>query len=127
MQKVDKFLYEHELCRIATSGKDCAPHVVPVSYIYYKKKIYISTDYATKKFKNILDNPQVAVVVDDVNPQMGLLLQGKARIIERGDEWCEIYSMFFKKFEWARKNPWKEGEAPFLEISIDKMVKWGFS
>lgn len=127
MQKVEAYLYDHELCRMATSSKDCTPHVVPVSYIYQNNKIYVSTDYGTRKFKNILDNPKVAVVVDDVDPQMEVLLQGTVKITERGNEWKRIYNMFFKKFEWVRKNPWKEDDAPFIEIKISKMVKWGFS
>ena len=46
-------------------------------------------------------------------------------IIENGDKFLEIYAKFHKKFEWVRKEPWKENEAPFLEILPIRKTNWG--
>ncbi len=122
---IEEFLKKHDICRLATAGNDCMPHVVPVSYIYYDEKIYISTDFGTKKLKNIKENPKAAVVVDDVNPNKGILVWGMVKLIEKGQEYKKIYELFYKKFPWVRANPWKEGEAPFIEIEPIGSASWG--
>ncbi len=126
-QKERKFLLENEVCRIATSHDD-VPHVVPVTYIYDKDAITFVTDYGTRKYKNLEVNKNVSVVVDVYEPSgenKAIILQGKAVIIERGADFKRLYQIFKKRFEWVRKNPWKEGEAPFVRVDAFNKVKWG--
>lgn len=123
-----KFTVENECCRLATSFKDI-PHVVPVSYIYESNLIYISTDYNTKKLFNIHKNPNVSLAIDIYIPNQnkGIVINGKVKIIERGQLYNKIYLLFYNKFEWVRNNPWKEGEAPFLEIKPYTKTSWGIN
>ena len=126
-QKERKFLLENEVCRIATSHDD-VPHVVPVAYIYDKDAITFVTDYGTRKYKNLEVNKNVSVVVDVYDhsgENKAIILQGKAVIIERGAEFKRLYQIFKKRFEWVRKNPWKEGEAPFVRVDAFNKVRWG--
>jgi uncharacterized protein len=126
-QKERKFLLENEVCRIATSHDD-VPHVVPVAYIYDKDAITFVTDYGTRKYKNLEVNKNVSVVVDVYDhsgENKAIILQGKAVIIERGAEFRRLYQIFNKRFEWVRKNPWKEGEAPFVRVDAFNKVRWG--
>ena len=126
-QKERKFLLENEVCRIATSHDD-VPHVVPVAYIYDKDAITFVTDYGTRKYKNLEVNKNVSVVVDVYDhsgENKAIILQGKAVIIERGAEFKRLYQIFNKRFEWVRKNPWKEGEAPFARVDAFNKVSWG--
>ncbi|MGH9976684.1 MAG: pyridoxamine 5'-phosphate oxidase family protein [Nitrososphaeraceae archaeon] len=127
-QKERKFLLENEECRIATSHDDI-PHVVPVAYIFDKSTITFVTDYGTRKYKNMKVNRNVSVVVDVYDPSgenKAIIVQGKAIIIEKGAEYKRLYQMFKKRFEWVRKDPWKEGEAPFVRINGFNKVSWGF-
>ncbi|MCL4344592.1 MAG: pyridoxamine 5'-phosphate oxidase family protein [Thaumarchaeota archaeon] len=124
-KNIEDFLREHDLCRIATASKDCMPHVVPVSYIFLEGHIYISTDYGTKKLRNLKENSSAALVIDDIKPQRGVLLQGHVKLIENGTKWNRLYGKFYEKFEWAKKDPWKEGEAPFIELNVEKEACWG--
>ena len=126
-QKERKFLLENEVCRIATSHDD-VPHVVPVAYIYDKDAITFVTDYGTRKYKNLEVNKNVSVVVDVYDrsgENKAIILQGKAVIIERGAEFKRLYQIFNKRFEWVRKNPWKEGEAPIVRVDAFNKVRWG--
>jgi nitroimidazol reductase NimA-like FMN-containing flavoprotein (pyridoxamine 5'-phosphate oxidase superfamily) len=126
-QKERKFLLENEVCRIATSH-DVVPHVVPVAYIYDKDAITFVTDYGTRKYKNLEVNKNVSVVIDVYDhsgENKAIILQGKAVIIERGAEFKRLYQIFNKRFEWVRKNPWKEGEAPFVRVDAFNKVRWG--
>lgn len=122
-----KFLEENELCRLATSDSRNNPHVVPVNYIFKNGSFYIFADYETKKIKNIKENPKVALVVDVYKSprNKAVLVLGKAEIIERGEEYKEIYSLFYRKFGWVRADPWNEGEAPLIKVIPIKKISWG--
>ncbi len=121
-----KFITNTECCRLATSLAD-KPHVVPVSYILIDGLLYIATDYDTKKFRNILHNPVASMVIDVYAPRhhKGIVIFGTVKIIEGGDLFKKIYSIFYKKFDWVRGDPWVEGESPFLEITPISKVSWG--
>ena len=103
------------------------PHVVPVSYIFESNCFYFATDYGTKKLDNLQANNRVALTVDiyDSTGNKAVCVQGKARIIESGPEFEKLYRIFFSKFGWVRDNPWKEGEAPFVEVTPRTKVSWG--
>lgn len=120
------FLRNNEACRIATCH-DSTPHVVPVSYVFENDSFYIATDYQTKKYENIKHNNRVALVVDVYNPidNKAVSVQGTAELIERGEDFARLYRMFYNRFEWVRRDPWKEGEAPFIKISPKSKVSWG--
>lgn len=122
----EKFLKSLEEARLATSHENI-PHVKPVSYIFYSDSILIATDYDTRTWRNLKVNPNVAVVIDIYKSggHKAVCIQGTAEIIERGDEFRQIFKMFHKKFAWVRSEPWKENEAPFLKIKAKTKVSWG--
>jgi len=121
-----RFIQHNEVGKLATVSPDGIPHVVPVCYIYNAERFWVATDYATRKYRNLLKNDGVALLVD-VGPysSRGLLVQGRARFIEKGRELLKIYSVFFDKFDWVRADPWKENEAPFIRIHPIRKVSWG--
>ena len=124
-EKEMAFLGKHELCRMATASKDGTPHVIPVMYAMDGEKIVIAIDYGTKKLKNLRENPKVAAVVDDYDPNGGVFVQGACQIVERGPEYLRLLKILFEKFEFYRKNPWGEGESPIISIEPNKVVSWG--
>ena len=122
------FLSRNEACRIATCH-DGIPHVVPVSYIIEDDSFYIATDYGTKKYDNIKHNKRVALVVDIYSSvgNSAVCVQGTAEIVEKGEEFARLYKIFYDRFEWVRRDPWEEGEAPFLKVTPINKVSWGLS
>lgn len=127
-QKELKFLKKLEEARIATSH-DNIPHVKPVSFVFEDNTIIIATDYNTRTFTNIKLNSQTSVVIDIYKSggHKAICIQGKTKIIERGVEFKKLYNVFYKKFAWVRKDPWKENEAPFLKIIPNNKVSWGLN
>jgi len=122
----ERFLRDNEVGRLATISENGLPHVVPVCYIYCSGTLWIATDYGTGKCRNLLSNNKVALVVDTgYDSNRGILIQGRARIYKRGQEFRKIYAVFYKKFNWVRANPWKEGEAPFIKIKPIRKASWG--
>jgi uncharacterized protein len=120
------FLDKNEACRIATCH-NAVPHVVPVSYVFEDDIFYIATDYETRKYENIKHNNMVALVVDVYSTvgNKAVCVQGRAEIIERGQEFARLYNIFYNRFEWVRLDTWKEGEAPFVKVSPRNKVSWG--
>jgi len=124
--KETKFLETLEEARIATSH-DNISHVKPVSFIFWKDLILVATDYKTKTFSNIKLNANTSIVIDIYKSgnHKAICIQGKSEIIEKGLEFREFYDIFYKKFQWVRKDPWKENEVPFLKIIPNNKVSWG--
>ena len=127
-QKEVEFLELLEEVRIATSH-DNIPHVKPVSFVFLDNVILVATDYNTRTFANLKSNPQTSIVIDvyKSGSHKAICIQGKTEIIENGLEFKKFYGMFFEKFEWVRKDPWKENEAPFLKITPKNKVSWGLN
>lgn len=76
------------LARIATVGADGAPHVTPVGHTYNPDHDSIDVGginlERTKKFRDLVANPKVAIVIDDVLPPWkprGIEVRGMAETI----------------------------------------------
>ena len=125
-QKEIDFLESLEEARIATSH-DNIPHVKPVSFVFYNKVILVATDYNTRTYSNIKSNPNIGIVIDlyKSGNHKAVCIQGKTEIVESGVEFRKFYEIFYKKFEWVKKDPWGENEAPFLKIMPSNKVTWG--
>ena len=120
------FLIRNEACRIATCRNN-VPHVVPVSYVFENNSFYFASDYGTKKLENIKTNGKLAMTVDEYSSlgNKAVCIQGNAKLIESGPEFKRLYKTFNQRFEWVRREPWKEGEAPFIEVVPYTKVSWG--
>ena len=125
-QKEIEFLNKMEECRVATSH-DNMPHVKPVSYLYEDGVIFIATDYDTRMYKNLLNNPNAALAIDIYKDKAhkAVCIQGKVIIIENGKEFSRLYKKFLDRFEWVRNQPWDENEAPFIKIVPFRKSSWG--
>lgn len=121
-----QFLLANEACRVATCH-DNMPHVVPVSYVFEDGAFYFATDLETRKLENMKKNKRVALVVDEYSSvgNRAVCVQGTAEIIEGGKEFARLYKIFHEKFAWVRREPWKEGEAPFVKVVPKNKASWG--
>ena len=126
-QKESKFIIDNEICRIATA-KNNIPHVIPVCYIYDKRGIFFATDFTTQTFHNLKENNRVSLIIDIYDKKegnKGIYINGIATIIDSGKEFVNLFKIFYNKFEWVKKDPWSEKEAPFIQILPMKKVSWG--
>lgn len=88
------YLKSQRLGRLATVGADNQPHVMPVGFRYNPDEDAIEIGghggFANrKKYRDVMHNPRVAFVVDDVlsvNPWTvrGIEIRGRAEILETG-------------------------------------------
>ena len=78
------FLKTQKVLRLATIDQKGTPHIVPVWYLYSRKKFYIGTNSQTEKAKNLKKNKHVSLCVDTGirSPNIyGVLAKGTARLI----------------------------------------------
>jgi len=100
-----KYLLDYRLGRLATVSSDNQPHVVPVSYNFDGTDLFFG-GWDLKhslKFRHILKNNKVAMVVDDllsVNPWVprGIEIRGSTEIL-RGEDYVRIIPV--KKTSWG--------------------------
>jgi nitroimidazol reductase NimA-like FMN-containing flavoprotein (pyridoxamine 5'-phosphate oxidase superfamily) len=120
-----QFLDSHEIGRLALASKDGMPHVTPIIYAMGGDCPIIATDYGTKKLSILRENNKTSLVVDVMDPNQGVMLQGTCEIFERGKEFLELLKVLTDRLEYYRKNPWREGESPILKITPENIVSWG--
>ena len=125
----ESFLTQNEVCRVATSHNDI-PHVTTVNYCYIDKFIYFATDYDTRKYRNLEQNRNIGIIIDNYSSSVNnqaVIIQGMVEFIERGNEFIKLYKIFDDRFDWVRNDPWKEGEAPFVKVIPRSKASWGLN
>ena len=81
------------VARLATVDSECKPHLIPVVFVFDNDCYFIPIDEKTKRsrpeklkrVKNIQQNPNVALLIDEYNEDWTklyfIMIQGKASII----------------------------------------------
>lgn len=115
----------------ACYGDEDYPYAVPVSYVYYKGKIYFHSAKAGHKIDSIKKNPKVSFTVIDEDTIVSkeyttyfrsVIAFGKARIVE-GTEWYEGFKALVEKYSGDMPEEAKQKEikgcTQSLIIAID--------
>lgn len=133
MNKRDEFLKSQKILRLATVGKNKTPHIAPVWYMYSGRKIYVGTNSATKKARNVKTNKQVSFCVDiGINaPDIyGVMGQGDANLIlekvkvEKISK--KILLRYFKTLENKSAKELLEDTDCIIEIKTKRFSVWSY-
>ncbi|MDG2285079.1 MAG: TIGR03668 family PPOX class F420-dependent oxidoreductase [Alphaproteobacteria bacterium] len=130
------FLETQRIGRLATADGTGAPHVVPVCYALGERVAYIVLDekpkrveaVALKRVRNILENPQAAMVVDHYDDQdwsrLGwVMLRGGAEILEPGTEQAAAVALLRDRYPPYRSMALDE--RPVIALRVEKVTSWG--
>src|SRR4030095_1248625 len=97
-EPVQRYIQSHVVARLATADATGQPHVIPFCYAFDGTSLYFIVDEKPKRqtgkplkrIRNILANPQVAMVIDDYTDDWTqlayVLITGKATIVEQEEE-----------------------------------------
>src|SRR5512133_3425979 len=111
------YLQSNTMGRLATIGPDGMPHLVPLTYRFNADEDAIDiggVDFGTsKKWRDMLQNPQVAFLVDDASPAgaHALEVRGEAEAHFSGGE---LINPRFPSFQ-----------PEFVRIRPRRIVSWG--
>lgn len=122
--------------RLATADRTGRPHVIPVCYAYAEGVFYIALDAkpkrvevtALKRVRNILDNPQVALVIDrysdDWSQLAYLLVQGAAHLLAPPNaEHDQAVALLRDRYPPYQAMPIET--TPLIRISVERVIAWG--
>ena len=111
----ETFLLAHRIAVLATGRRDGSPQVSQVLYEYDGNDVVMSVKSYTAKWKNILRQPRVALLVHEGRNQ--LILYGNARPIDSDPERIQKTLRVFRKLT---DNPDFEADADFVSSMNDQ-------
>ena len=133
--EVAEFIAGHRVARLATADGMGAPHVVPICYAFDGKCIYSALDLkpkrvqgrALKRVRNIIENPQVSLVIDDYSEDWNelayVIVQGRAELVEDADEQQKAEALLRAKYEQYNKLLVKG--STIIRVTPSSVVSWG--
>ncbi len=96
--KIASFITSRRVARLATADDFGRPHAVPICYAFDGVSVYSAIDLKPKRVdarrlkrvRNILENPGVAVIIDDYSEDWSalayVLVRGPAELMAEGEE-----------------------------------------
>ena len=132
---IAEFVGSHRVARLATADAGGAPYAVPICYAFDGERIYTAIDLKPKRVggrelkrvRNILENPKVAIVIDDYSEDWSelayVMIRGTAEIIEDGDERDCAETLLREKY--AQYAEMLEEGCAVIRIVPERTISWG--
>ena len=130
-----EFVKTRRAGRLATADASGAPYAVPICFAFDGARIYSAIDLkpksvggrALKRVRNIMENPEVALVIDDYSEDWSklayVMVRGVAKIIENGEERDCAESLLRQKYpQYATM---LEPGCAIIRITPERVVSWG--
>jgi PPOX class probable F420-dependent enzyme len=133
--QVQEFVRAHRVARLGTVDDAGRPLVLPICYIVAGEILYSPTDakpkrvpvQRLKRLKNIQDNPQVALVIDDYSDDWTqlayVILHGRAEILTSGSSFEQAVAALREKYPQYLHMAIHEN--PMIAVHLMRAVSWG--
>lgn len=119
------------VARLASTGADSQPHLVPVTFAVDGDRVYIAIDHKPKtttslrRLRNIRENPRVTLLADHYEDDWDRLwwvrVDGHARILPAGEDRHDPLDALAAKYaQYRRIRP----EGPVIVIEADHWTGW---
>ena len=122
---------QERVCRVATAAPSGIPHVVPVCHVLADGKLYFGSAADAKKVVNLKINPRAALTVDLYSDAWahlkGVMVQGTARLLERGPRFRKARALLYRKYpHYPGEAALEESESVIVEVTPTRVFSWGF-
>jgi hypothetical protein len=133
--ETDEFLAAERTCRVATSGEDGRPHVVPLWFVWDNGALWLSSVVRSQRWTDLMRDPRVAVVIDagvGYTELRGVELSGS--VVPVGDvprtgapvpQLSQVEQLFANKYSGGVFVP-PDGRHAWLRLTPEKLVSWDF-
>lgn len=122
------------VARLATTGEDGQPHLVPVTFAVDGDLIYTAVDHKPKKsanlrrLRNIRENPRVALLVDHYTDDWDALwwvrVDGWASVVEDEQALQDPLDVLCERYEQYQE---RRPGGPVIVIQADHWKAWSAS
>jgi PPOX class probable F420-dependent enzyme len=116
------------VARLATTGADGRPHVVPICFALDGNMLYTAVDQkpkrtrALRRLRNIEENPWVEVVIDHYEEDWSRIwwvrLRGRARVVALDER---VLGLLQAKYPQYREVP---PDGPVIAVTIERRSGW---
>jgi PPOX class probable F420-dependent enzyme len=118
------------VCRVATVSAEGVPHLVPVCHALAGQKLYIGSGKDGTKVRNLHANPRITVTVDEYSDHWaglkGVMVQGRARLIERGPEFTRAREALYEKYpQYSKEAALATSDSVIVEVTPTRVFTWG--
>ena len=125
-----QFVALERVCRVATAGASGRPHLVPVCHAVAGGKVYFASGDNGRKVKNVRQNPFVTVTCDVYSDHWatlkGVMIQGRARLIERGPRFARIRKLLYRKYaQYPKDAAISPADSVIVEVTPVRVFAWG--
>ncbi|NSC20441.1 pyridoxamine 5'-phosphate oxidase family protein [Streptomyces albus subsp. chlorinus] len=134
-QERDAFLHAQRTCRVATVGRDGAPHAGALWFCWDGTSLWLYSLVRSRRWNQLRHDPRLAVVVDDgeeYGELRGVELTGRAESVgeaPRTGEPCpeldEAERRFPVKYFGLERMP-HDGRHAWLRLTPESVVSWDF-
>ena len=130
------FLVRQRVARLATASGSGQPHAIPVCYAFDGRLIHVALDEKPKdvpptrlkRVRNILENPNVALIADRYSEDWDLLafvmVRGQAKLVEPGSE-KQTAAVRLLRGKYHQYERMKIEENPVISIRPERVASWG--
>lgn len=124
-----KLIQWERVARVATVGAAGVPHLVPVCQTLHGGKIYFASGKKARKVLNLRVNPRLALTIDlysdDWDQIQGVMVQGTARVIERGARFRSLRRRLYAKYpQYPREAALGESDSVIVELTPTHVFSW---
>jgi PPOX class probable F420-dependent enzyme len=125
------FLARERVIRVATTGRDGRPWVVPVCHAVDRGVIYFGSDRNGIKVRNIARTHKAGLVADRYRDTWrglrGVALTGRADILSRGPEFDRAVRLLYRKYrQYERQAALEPGESVIVRVRPVRVMSWRF-
>jgi len=118
------------VCRVATVSPRRVPHMVPVCHVVVNGKLYFASEKDARKVRNLRATPSIAVTVDlysdDWAQLKGVMIQGTAKLIEKGPRFRGIRKRLYAKYpQYPQQAALAQSESVIVEVTPTNVFSWG--
>lgn len=129
-RKAAKLIAHERVCRVATTSAEGQTHLVPVVHVLHGDKIYFGSGDDGRKVENLRENPRIAVTIDlyseDWSQLRGVMVQGTARLIERGPRFKQARARLYAKYQqYAKEAALSPSDSVIVEVTPTHVFTWG--
>jgi len=129
-RKATAMLRLARVSRIATAGPGGISHLVPVCHVLQGGKLYLGSGKRGRKVRNVLANPHLTLTVDEYAEDWaslrGVMVQGRARVVEGGPSFRRIRRAIYRKYvQYATDAALSESDSIIIELTPTHVFTWG--